>query len=226
MTSSSMTIPPFPLDRAVLPMEGPVQQCLLIVDRRPVVRSGLAQIAAGASESVRAVAMSDLEGAAAEAHFMGAAPRAIVLGFCPGDDPAEMVHVARALAPAVICIVDRGEPALLRSASSAGADAYLMLDEVAPESIRDALVALDAGVKVIPAALRVDRARAARSPALTARCREVLEALAAGLRDDEIANRLGITIRSVRKHIAVAQERLEARTRVHALAIAAREGLI
>ncbi len=226
MTTSSMTLPPFPLERAVLPTEGSVKECLLIVDRRPLMRSGLAQIAAGASDIVCAVGVSDLEGAAAKLQFMSAAPRAIVLGLGRGDDPVEMVDAARALAPAVICIVDRGEPALLRSASLAGADAYLMLDEVGPDSIRDALVALDAGVRVIPAAMRIGRAGAAPSVALTARCREVLEALAAGLRDDEIADRLGITIRSVRKHVTVAQERLEARTRVHALAIAAREGLI
>jgi DNA-binding CsgD family transcriptional regulator len=53
-----------------------------------------------------------------------------------------------------------------------------------------------------------------------------MESLAAGLHDDEVAARLGITVRSVRKHIATAQERLEARTRIQALAIAAREGLI
>jgi DNA-binding NarL/FixJ family response regulator len=65
-----------------------------------------------------------------------------------------------------------------------------------------------------------------RNPMITARSLEVLRSLAEGLHDDEIAERLGISTSSVRKHICGAQERLRARTRTQAVAMAARWGFL
>ena len=70
------------------------------------------------------------------------------------------------------------------------------------------------------------RASADAPVALTARCLEVLQSLADGLHDDEIASRLGISTSSVRKHISSAQGRLKARTRTQVVAIVAVDGLL
>lgn len=61
---------------------------------------------------------------------------------------------------------------------------------------------------------------------LTARERDVLELLADGLRHEQIAERLGIGLETVRRHVRNAAERLGAANRTQAVAIAVRRGLI
>ena len=61
---------------------------------------------------------------------------------------------------------------------------------------------------------------------LTSREREVLTALARGETGDEVATRLVIAPETVRRHVANAREKLGARTRVHAIAIAIHYGQI
>jgi DNA-binding CsgD family transcriptional regulator len=61
---------------------------------------------------------------------------------------------------------------------------------------------------------------------LTGREREVLALLAQGLQLDEIGNRLGIGVETVRTHVRKATGRLGANNRTHAVAIAIRHNLI
>lgn len=61
---------------------------------------------------------------------------------------------------------------------------------------------------------------------LTPRERDVLELLAAGLRVNDIAARLGIGTETVRSHMRNASGRLGALNRTQAVAIAIRRGLI
>lgn len=63
-------------------------------------------------------------------------------------------------------------------------------------------------------------------PALSAREREVLTGLACGERGDELAKRLYIAPETVRRHVANAREKLGARSRVHAVALAMHRGEI
>lgn len=58
--------------------------------------------------------------------------------------------------------------------------------------------------------------------ALSRREREILEALGHGLRDKEIAARLGISIETVRTHVRNAVRTLGAHTREHAVALLSR----
>ena len=62
--------------------------------------------------------------------------------------------------------------------------------------------------------------------ALSPREREVMAALAEGLKGRQVAERLGIAPDTVRTHVENAMQKLEARTRVHAIAIALQHGLI
>jgi len=61
---------------------------------------------------------------------------------------------------------------------------------------------------------------------LTTRETEVLRALADGLDDEEVTERLGITLEEERNHVARILEKLGARSRLQALVIAARQGLV
>jgi DNA-binding CsgD family transcriptional regulator len=61
---------------------------------------------------------------------------------------------------------------------------------------------------------------------LSPREREVLDLLAKGLNGEEVAERLVLSPETVRTHVRNAMEKLEANTRVHAVAIALRQGEI
>ncbi len=65
-----------------------------------------------------------------------------------------------------------------------------------------------------------------RHGGLTPREREVVALLAEGLTGEEIAERLYVSPETVRTHVRNAMEKLEANTRVHAVAIALRQGEI
>lgn len=56
--------------------------------------------------------------------------------------------------------------------------------------------------------------------------RTILEHLAAGAKDDAIAHRLGISVRTCRRHIAAIMEHLDANSRFEAGVLAQRRGLL
>ncbi len=198
---------------------------IFAVDSRPLLRSGLAGIARRAF-GTGALPLTDLERAATAVRFLDAEPRALLLGLRSGDDPAALLAQARRISPTVLFVFDRTDPALIRAALAAGADGCMLIERAGVEELRGALEAAEAGVPAIPAELPPLGGRPGGRPLITERCLEVLQALAEGLHDDEIAARLGISVSSVRKHLATAQLRLEARTRTQTVARAARDGLL
>jgi DNA-binding NarL/FixJ family response regulator len=66
----------------------------------------------------------------------------------------------------------------------------------------------------------------ANGPSLTPREREVLDALARGLGNKQIATQLGVSERTVKFHVSSLFEKLGAGNRTEAVAIAARAGLV
>lgn len=71
----------------------------------------------------------------------------------------------------------------------------------------------------------VDR-RARLGDALTEIELDILRQIAAGAYDPEIARHLTMSSRNYRRHVVAAQRKLGARTRAHAVVLAARAGLI
>lgn len=69
-----------------------------------------------------------------------------------------------------------------------------------------------------------DRRQPRLTDALTERERQVLDALAAGDRTDDIAATLHLSPHTIRTHVKTLLAKLEARTRAHAVAIAYAEG--
>lgn len=199
------------------------QPRVFIVEGRPLLRSGLARLA-GRALGATALALADLDQAAAARRFGDGAPRVLLLGLRAGEDPGSLVAAARRIAPIVICVPERGDPTLIRSALGAGADGYVRPESLTAEVLREAVEAIETGAPVAAQALEPVRGHDAL--AITARCHEVLRSLADGLHDHEIAERLGISTSSVRKHVANAQARLQARTRTQAVALAVRDGLL
>lgn len=202
-----------------------IQLRIFAVDSRPLLRSGLAGVARRAF-GAGALPVSDLDQAAAASRFLDAEPRAVLLGLRTGDDPAALLEHARRIAATVILVLDLSDAALIRAALAAGADGYMLVEQTNPDELRSTLEAAETGIRAIPPELHHARPGGAEPAAITDRCLEVLRLLAAGLHDDEIASELAISTSSVRKHVANAQQRLAARTRTQAVALATRGGLL
>lgn len=142
------------------------------------------------------------------------------------------VGLARRLAesdPGVGVLIYTGleDETLLREALDCGARGFALKAGPARELVAAAR-AVDSGGSWVDPQLTfiLGQAGGHEAPALSPREREVLAMLAEGLRGPQIAERLGIAADTVRTHIDNAMHRLEARTRVHAIAIALQHGLI
>jgi LuxR family transcriptional regulator, regulator of acetate metabolism len=104
-----------------------------------------------------------------------------------------------------------------RGLSVAEASKQLHLSpRTAERRLAEARAALGAGTNA--EAVLLAEGRSLGPDGLTAREREVLELVAAGLRDDEIADRLGIARSTVATLLRSSMEKLGARTRVQAVA--------
>jgi DNA-binding NarL/FixJ family response regulator len=149
----------------------------------------------------------------------------------PSLDGIEAIRRLRAADPAVQVVVltafDTDERIL--GALQAGAQGYLLKGAPRAE-IFAAIRAVSAGGALIPpvvASKLLRRVRAAESPdALTAREREVLGLVAAGLANKEIAARLSISERTVKFHVSSLLAKLGARNRTQAVRLARDRGLI
>ncbi|MEA2294176.1 MAG: hypothetical protein QOE86_1815 [Solirubrobacteraceae bacterium] len=109
----------------------------------------------------------------------------------------------------------------------AGARGYA-LKEGAPAELLDAIRIVAAGGTYVDPRLRASlfSRRATQRSSLSTREREIIGLLAGGLTGDEVADRLFLSAETVKTHIRNAMSKLEARNRVHAIAIALRDGLI
>ncbi len=98
-----------------------------------------------------------------------------------------------------------------------------------PEELMAALRAVAGGESYVDERLRsllLARFTTERIGILSPREREVLDLLAKGLNGEEVAVQLVLSPETVRTHVRNAMEKLEANTRVHAVAIALRQGEI
>jgi DNA-binding NarL/FixJ family response regulator len=98
-----------------------------------------------------------------------------------------------------------------------------------PEELMAAIRAVARGESYVDERLRpllLARFTTERIGVLSPREREVLDLLAKGLNGEEVATRLVLSPETVRTHVRNAMDKLEANTRVHAVAIALRQGEI
>jgi DNA-binding NarL/FixJ family response regulator len=146
--------------------------------------------------------MQDLSGIDAMIAIRGQHPdaRVIMLSTFEGD-----VEIARAL--------------------QAGARAYL-LKSTPPRELADVIRQVHAGKKRIPPEVASRLAEHVGDDALTPREVEVLQHLAGGNRNRDIADRLCISEETVKLHVRHIMEKLGASDRTQATAIAVRRGII
>ena len=133
----------------------------------------------------------------------------------------------------VVLLTDQAQAAFVNRAIQAGIRGILPIN-VDAQQLSAALKAIGHGFVVLhPSELAVARsARASATDfaedveALTVRERDVLQMLAQGLANKEIAVRLGISEHTVKFHVASILGKLGASTRTEAVSIALRRGLI
>jgi DNA-binding NarL/FixJ family response regulator len=169
-------------------------------------RDGLAAVA-GVKETNPDVALVDyrmphLEGVALLTQLRESAPEMLIAVYTADSDQSIVADVFEA-----------------------GAHALILKDAPLAD-LTQALKTICAGRRYVdPALARVALGATSGKPALTPRESEVLAHVADGLSHDEIGRRLSISPETVRTHVRKACERLNARTRTHAVATALRLGL-
>jgi DNA-binding NarL/FixJ family response regulator len=131
---------------------------------------------------------------------------------------------------AVVAMTSYSEAHRIRGALEAGAAGYLLKDADADEVV-NGIRRAHRGEMPLGSAVSRQLARAFSAPggagldSLTAREREVLVLVAAGLSNRELANRLSISERTARTHVSSILDKLGLRSRTQAALYAIQEGL-
>jgi len=112
-------------------------------------------------------------------------------------------------------------------ATLAGPVRGLLGREATADQVGAALVAVARGLVCLDPGFREEQASGvARGPALTPRERQVLESLAAGRANKEIAQALGVSEHTVKFHLGSLFAKLEVATRTEAVTAGLRQGLV
>lgn len=201
---------------------------VVIVDDHAVFREGLRALLDRVAEiEIVGEAATTDEGIAAVTEH---GPDVVLMDLhLPGEGGAHATAVVTALpqAPAVLVLTMNADDAHVRRALASGARGYLLKD-AQPEAIIRAITSVHQGQLVFDAGVAREILRPARGrafPALTDREHEILGRLARGLRNDAIADRLGISPKTVQNTVSVILLKLGARDRAHAVALARDAGL-
>jgi DNA-binding NarL/FixJ family response regulator len=128
----------------------------------------------------------------------------------------------------IVLYTGSSEIELLISGLDSGARGYALKDGTQSELTTALKTVAEGGTYVDPRlhpALLSRRATQTQK-SLSKREREIMDLLAQGLTGEQVAERLVLSSETVKTHIRNAMSKLEASTRVHAVAIALREGYI
>lgn len=126
---------------------------------------------------------------------------------------------------AVIVYSERSDSTFAHQALAAGARGFVLKGGPLEDLVR-AVRVVGAGGTFVDAELVPAGAKGGAGPSLTAREREVLELLADGMRNEEVADVLSISSLTVSTHVKHAMEKLDASSRTEAVATALRSSLI
>ncbi|MFL6106857.1 MAG: response regulator, partial [Marmoricola sp.] len=200
---------------------------VLLVDDHPVVRSGLAGLLSATDDLV--VVGEAADGEAAIASVGSLSPDVVLMDISmPGMGGIEATRTLLddGFEGAVVMLTSFSDRDRVTDALSAGAVGYLLKDSE-PEAVLSAVRAAASGHAPIDP--RVAGALLpSRTPSpgaeLSAREREVLDLVAEGLANKQIARRLGITERTVKVHLGSVFRRIGVADRTSA-ALWARDNL-
>ena len=145
----------------------------------------------------------------------------------PGMNGVQTIEAIRAEDPTariVVLTVYQGEEDIFR-ALQAGASAYLLKDTLADHLIR-VVREVHTGRTTSPSITGTHMNRLRHTHAMTAREVQVLEGVAKGMRNKEVAEWLCISEQTVQAHMKSIFSKLEVHDRTAALALAVRRGIV
>ncbi len=123
----------------------------------------------------------------------------------------------------IIVYTGLSDPEEIEAAAHSGARGFA-LKAGGPDELTAAIrVVAAGGTWIDPALARLLAPSLATGNVLTAREREILQMLAGGLTGEQVAERLVLSPETVRTHVRNAMNKLNAKTRAHAIALAVRE---
>jgi DNA-binding NarL/FixJ family response regulator len=147
----------------------------------------------------------------------------------PGIDGISAVKQIAEESPSVQTVMFSayGDKRLLSDAIAAGARGYVMKGSP-PEDLLRAIRTVVAGKPFVDPSLSpaLLMSQLGTEAPLSEREREILQLLAEGLHTDEVARRIGLSAETVKSDTRRAIQKLEAHSRVHAVAIAVRQAII
>ncbi len=204
---------------------------LVIADDHPIVRAGLRALFASEDEIdvVAEVATADEAVAAAEREHPDVILMDLQFGaraLAGGVDATRRIRALPA-PPYVLVLTNYDSDADILGAVEAGASGYLLKD-APPHELTAAVFAAAAGESALApviASRLLDRMRTPRA-SLSARELEVLEAVAAGHSNTEVARLLFVTETTVKSHVAHIFSKLDVTSRTAAVAAAHQQGML
>ncbi|HLR44094.1 MAG TPA: response regulator transcription factor [Brevibacterium sp.] len=206
---------------------------VLVCDDHPVVRAGITALLAtdeGIDVVGEAATGEDIVRLAADV------PADLVLmdlqlgggdGVVHGAEATRRIRGGGAAAPHVLVLTNYDSDADVVTAIEAGAAGYLLKD-TPPDQLLDGIRRAAAGETALSPDVTAMLMKRMRTPAVSLSMREleVVEAVADGLSNSQIAGRLFVSESTVKTHLAHVFEKLGARSRTDAVARAREAGLI
>jgi DNA-binding NarL/FixJ family response regulator len=204
----------------------PPPPSVLIVEDHLAVRTGLAMLLRSRGVVVAGVA-EDVAGGLrlTEARLPDVVIAALTLRTGSGIDLAREL-TAREDGPGVVVYTGSLDDVQLEAAATSGATGFVLKTSDAEELLLAIHAVARGDVYVDLAVKRLLGRRRARAPRITEREREILERLAGGATGEQIAHAMFLSPETIRTHLRNAMQRLDAHTRVQAVAVAMRDGEI
>ncbi len=198
---------------------------VLIVDDQAIVREGLSAVLSANGMTVVGLAK---DGDTAMAMFNEHAPDVSIVDLrmnpMDGSDVTRAMRDANPHAKVVVLTTYDTDEEVFR-ALQAGAASYLLKDVDSSELV-DTIRSVHAGRKVIAPDIANRLAEHVASESLTPRQHEVLECLAQGKSNQEVAETLFISEGTVKAHVKAILAKLDARDRTQAIMTGIRRGLL
>jgi DNA-binding NarL/FixJ family response regulator len=199
----------------------------LIVDDHEVVREGL-RLALSRAPHIRVIGEAS-DGESAVTLVERRRPDVVIMDVrMPGMDGLAATKVLTERNPdvSVLIFTAYSERSLLSRGLESGAKGYI-LKEAPHQTLLRAIEKVANGEGYVdPALMPAFLSGKERDDMLTGREREILQLLADGMSNADVASKLFISQETVKSHVRHILAKLEADTRTHAVAIALRESII
>jgi DNA-binding NarL/FixJ family response regulator len=199
---------------------------ILTADDHALMREGIAALIAG--EPDMTIVSSVSTGREAVAQFRALRPDVTLMDLqmpeLSGLDALIAIRAEFPTARIIVLTTYSGDAQILR-ALKAGASGYL-LKSVAHSELLDTIRAVHAGRKSLSAEASFELATHAHSEGLTPAEIDVLQLLATGMANKQIAERLDVTEDTVKGRVRSILAKLYANDRTHAVMIALKRGII